>query len=129
VEIFLIHRQSGLLLRHVSPAAESSPDSHAISGMLTAIRDFVKDAFGNGKQGQLEEIEYGEQRILLEATENAYLAVVVEGTQPVGYRAAMREGLIEVEHAHHSALRHYDGDASGLPGVDKVLRTLLCTDD
>lgn len=46
-EVFLIHRETGLLLRHVSRDPDASPDSDLISGMLTAIRDFVQDAFHN----------------------------------------------------------------------------------
>ncbi|MFN8457448.1 MAG: hypothetical protein U0401_22775 [Anaerolineae bacterium] len=45
-EIFLIHRDSGLLIRHLSPAAGELSDRDLVSGMLlTAIRDFAR-SFG-----------------------------------------------------------------------------------
>lgn len=45
-EVFLIHRESGLLLWHLSRDPATAHDSDLISGMLTAIRDFVEESFG-----------------------------------------------------------------------------------
>ena len=124
-EVFLIHRETGLLLWHVSRGHDTSPDSDLISGMLTAIRDFAQDAFGRGQEGQLDEIQYGERRILIESARHAYLAVVVDGIEPPGFRAEMRERIIEVEHAHEKRLRHYGGDPAPLAPVEESLRSLI----
>jgi hypothetical protein len=124
-EVFLIHRETGLLLCHVSRDPEASPDRDLVSGMLTAIRDFAQDAFGRGEEGQLDEIQYGERRILIEAARHAYLAVVVDGVEPSGFRAEMRQRIIEVEHAHERVLRHYEGDATSLAAVEGSLGSLI----
>lgn len=127
VEIFLIHRETGLLLRHLSHDPEASPDSDLISGMLTAIRDFVHDSFGRGEQRQLDEIQYGDRSILIETAQHAYLAVLVDGIEPAGFRAEMRERIIELNHANEKTLSHYDGDPSVLTAVDEPLGSLLVT--
>ena len=127
VEIFLIHRESGLLLRHISQDPDSSPDSDLISGMLTAIRDFVHDSFGRGQESELDEIQYGERSILIETARRAYLAVVVEGVTPPGFRAKMREKIIEISNDHESTLNNYDGDPSRLAPAETPLRTLTST--
>ncbi|MBN1219117.1 MAG: SH3 domain-containing protein [Anaerolineae bacterium] len=124
-EVFLIHRETGLLLWHISRDPEASPDSDLISGMLTAIRDFVQESFGQGKEGQLEEIQYGEQSILIETGQYAYLAVVVEGTEPAGFRAEMRERVVEVGHTYEKTLRQYEGDPTPLAPVEPSLRSLI----
>jgi len=124
-EIFLIHRETGLLLRHISHHPDASPDSDLISGMLTAIRDFAHQAFGRGQEGQLEEIQYGERRILIEAARHAYLAVVVDGIEPPGFRAEMRERIIQIDHTHARTLRHYDGDPTLLASVDESLNSMV----
>ena len=124
-EVFLIHRETGLLLWHVSHDRDASPDSDLISGMLTAIRDFTRDAFGQGKEGQLDEIQYGERRILIEPAQHAYLAVVIDGVEPPGFRAEMRERIIEVEHVHEKTLRRYEGDPTPLAPVEESLRSLI----
>jgi hypothetical protein len=92
--------------------------------MLTAIRDFAQDAFGRGREGQLEEIEYGDESILLEASRHAYLAIVTGGVEPPGFRAEMRRCIVEIEHAHGETLRSYDGDASALASSEASLRPL-----
>jgi hypothetical protein len=124
-ELFLIHRETGLLLWHTSREPDASLDSDLIGSMLTAIRDFAQDAFGQGREGQLDEIEYGDRRILIEAAQHAYLAAVVDGIEPPGFRATMRERIVEVEHAHYEALRHYDGDPAPLASVEGPLCSLL----
>lgn len=124
-EIFLIHRETGLLLRRVSPDPKAAPDSDLISGMLTAIRDFAQEAFGRGREGQLEEIQYGERRILIEAARHVYVAVVIDGIEPAGFRSEMRERIIAIDHAHAKTLRDYDGDSAPLAPADASLSTLI----
>jgi hypothetical protein len=124
-EVFLIHRESGLLLWHRSREAKATRDSELVGSMLTAIRDFAYDAFGRGKGDQLEEIEYGDERILLEAASNAYLAVVVDGVEPPGFRVEMRERIVDVEHRYARVLRDYDGDATRLAAAEGILRPLM----
>ena len=124
-EIFLIHRETGLLLWHVSRAAGTSADSGLISSMLTAIRDFVADTFGRGEEGQLDMIEYGERRVLIEAAQYAYLAVVIEGVEPPGFRAEMRQRIIQISQTHEATLRAYDGDPTPLAPVEAPLSSLM----
>lgn len=124
-ELFLVHRESGLLLQHLSNEPEQEEQADLVSGMLTAIRDFAQDAFGRGQEGQLDEIQYGTKRILIEATRHAYLAVVVDGIEPPGFRAALRERIIAIENTYADALVSYDGDASRFVTVEPDLASLL----
>ncbi|MGD2186667.1 MAG: hypothetical protein PVI71_11095, partial [Desulfobacterales bacterium] len=45
-QLFLINRDSGLVLQHVVANTVVSQDPELVSGMLTAIKDFVQDSFG-----------------------------------------------------------------------------------
>jgi len=124
-EIFLIHRETGLLLQQMSSSADASPDSDLISSMLTAIRDFVQDAFGQGREGQLDAIQYGDYRILIETSQHAYMAVVIDGIEPPGFQTEIRQRLIGIEHNHEEALTTYDGDATALAPAEEPLRSLF----
>jgi cell division septation protein DedD len=124
-EVFLIHRVSGMLLEHLSHDPDQDTDPDLVSGMLTAIRDFAQDTFGTDRDGQLEEIQYGEVSILLEPGPWAYLAVVVDGIEPEDFGHEMRSVLSDVNRAYSPALREYEGDLSQLAGVDEHLRPLL----
>lgn len=108
-EIFLIQRESGLLVYHLSSNPEAPADRDLVSGMLTAIRDFARDAFGAEESGELGAIEYEEQNILLEAGGAAYLAAVVSGVEPVEFREKMREVLIAIHERHYDSLKSFDG--------------------
>ena len=124
-QVFLIHRKTGLLLQHACAAEEPAEDSDLIGSMLSAIRDFAEDAFGRGEQADLDVIEYGDRRILIEAGEHAYLAVVVDGVEPPGFRAEMRERIIEIGNTYVSVLRDYDGDPTPLASTEASLHSLM----
>lgn len=132
-QIFLIHRNSGLLLHHRSWAegsTRSAPDdSDVISGMLTAISEFVRDAFGaaeSEKSGaDLDEIQYGDASILLETGRHAYIAVVANGVEPAGFRAQIRQCVQEFDLANKDILRKYDGNMVNLRQIDRCLAPLL----
>lgn len=124
-EVFLIDRASGLLLAHLSDDPAHTTDRDLVSGMLTAIRDFAHDSFGTEQEGELDEIQYGEVRILVEPGPWAYLAVVVDGIEPTDLRHRMRSTLSDVHRDYASVLAEYDGDQSGLAGVEDHLRPLL----
>ncbi|MDQ1301773.1 MAG: hypothetical protein QG637_1695 [Chloroflexota bacterium] len=124
-DLFLIHRQSGLLLLYLSRAAEPMPDFDVVGGMLTAIRDFTQEAFGQGREGQLDEIQYGARRILIETAQDVYLAIVVDGVEPPGFRGQMREEIVAVQGRHVEALRNYDGDAARFRLEAPRLRQLM----
>ncbi len=125
-EFFLIQHGSGLLLAHGSSdnEANENADSDLISGMLTAIRDFAEDSFGQNATGEeLEEIQYGNQRIIIESGTAVYLAVVVNGIEPEGFRAFLHNFMIGLQLAHSPILRDFDGDPDTIaaiePDIDK----------
>jgi len=127
-DVFLIHRETGLLLQHATDQPSEAADADLISGMLTAIRDFVKEAFGRGGPGaELDEIQYGRQRILLESGHFTYAAVVVDGIEPPGFRTDMRDRLHAIEHAHKPALQRYAGDATVVEPARLALQSVLET--
>lgn len=127
-ELFLVHRESGLLLLHLpSGAGEGGDHADLISGMLTAIRDFAQDAFGRGQEGGLDEIQYGNRRILIEACRHVYLAAVVDGVEAADFRGRLRAAALEVENAYIDVLKRYDGDASRFAASEPQLAQLLAS--
>ncbi|MBN1937011.1 MAG: SH3 domain-containing protein [Anaerolineae bacterium] len=125
-EVFLIQRESGLLIYHLSSDLEEAQDRDLVSGMLTAIRDFAREAFGRGENGELGAIEYEDKHILLEAGGAAYLAIVVQGVEPAGFREQMREMLIKLHEKHYDSLKYYDGSDPTVVGTaEKQVASLL----
>jgi hypothetical protein len=76
-EIFVIQRDTGLMLGNASLSPFVNRD--AVAGMLTAIKSFVEDAFEQDKQ-DLEMIQYGTYRILLQNFPTYYFAMALSGS-------------------------------------------------
>ncbi len=115
-EIFLIQRESGLLMAHVPIGDDGTADSDLVSGMLTAIRDFAQDSFGNEDDGQeLDEFQYGDERVIIRSGRFAYLAVMIKGIEPSGFRTSLLEFVSEL-HLHYSTQFHeFDGNPATIP--------------
>jgi hypothetical protein len=126
-EFFLIQHESGLLLAHQSMSEENKTDSDLVSGMLTAIRDFVSDSFGNGNsQESLWEVEFGDgERIIIQSGQYAYLAVVIRGIEPEGFRSQLQQFIGELHVHHQQKLRDYKGDPETLPDLIPLLQKML----
>jgi hypothetical protein len=121
-ELFVIQRHSGLLLAHYHTQAENPPDTDLISGMLTAIRDFTQDAFGRGRgEGELDEIQYGDQRIIIRGGVSAYVAVVIQGVEPTGFRAIVQGFVDELQIQFNDLLRGYTGDVRSVAPIQNKL--------
>ena len=76
-EIFVIQKNSGLLLG--SAALYPTENRDAVAGMLTAIKDFVEDAFEKDKE-DLETINYGTYRVMLYSFPTYYFAMALSGS-------------------------------------------------
>ncbi len=117
-EMFLIQHETGLLLAHHSPSNEENNDSDLIGGMLTAIRDFARDSFGEGDAEQeLREIEFGDERIIIQSGQYLYAAAVIKGIEPTGFHAQLQEMVSELHINHKPKLRDYQGDPATLPNL------------
>lgn len=112
-EIFLIQRDSGVLICHYSAGPER-PDRDVVSGMLTAIREFAQEAFGCEESGELGSIAYESRQIVLETGSAAYLAVVISGVEPPDFRHLLRETLFAVHEHRYERLRAFDGSDTRL---------------
>ena len=66
-------------------ATTETIDKDMISGMLTAIKSFVEDAFKTGNDN-LESIEYGLYNIHIQNFKTYYIAVVVHGVFDTNYQ-------------------------------------------
>jgi OOP family OmpA-OmpF porin len=65
-QLFLIHRQTGLVLSHLVGEDVASQDADMVSAMLTAIQDFVRDCFAGGQEGDLDAMQMGDYTLLVE---------------------------------------------------------------
>src|SRR5580692_11994051 len=53
-QVFLIHRETGLVLNHVVAPSAPAQDASMVAGMLSAIQQFVRDSFDAKKEESLD---------------------------------------------------------------------------
>lgn len=126
-EIFLIHRSSGILIAHSHPDDFQTNDSDLIGSMLTAIRSFATDVFhGNN---ELDEIQFGEDHIIIQNGAQAYIAMVISGIEPDGLRSHLSEFTSNLHLRYNNTLRDFKGDPKDLPNFQPQLAQLMETLD
>jgi len=125
-QVFLIHREQGLLLQHVvATAVESSSNPDLVSSMLTAIQDFVKDSFESRAASTLQSVEVGDLTVWMEQGPRATLAAVIRGAPPVELRAQLQQTLETVHTEFGEALARFEGDVAAFEFARPLLESCL----
>lgn len=130
-QAFLIHAETGLLLCHATAHDLRVPDADLISGMLTAIQDFVRDSFRPGEGATLRTFSVGEHTVQVEAGPQALLALVIRGEAPAEILRRQQD-VLETAHVQFSGpLAEFAGDATPFeparPLLEECLETVVDT--
>lgn len=125
-QIFLIHRDSSLVIQHVMSKDITVEDPDLVSSMLSAIRDFVQDSFDVKKEESLDTLRIGSDRsIWIEQGSYAVLAAVIRGTPPMELRTVLRETLDNIHLTQSDALENFDGDSASFEVIRPDLEECL----
>ncbi len=116
-QVFLIHRATGLLLRHAghNPGAEGKED--LVASMFTAIKSavqrFAKDSLGAQQDSGLQSFSMEDGlEVWIEQGSDAILAAVVRGLPPVGLRTTFQKALEKIRVEFAQPLQDFRGDAT-----------------
>ena len=100
-QVFVIEKGSGLVIASHSKTdpsdnehAKQTIDQDMIAGMLTAIKNFVEDAFNAGNQS-LENIEYELYTIQIQNFSSYYMAVVVSGAIDNNFKSKFQDYMLD----------------------------------
>lgn len=124
-QVFLIHRDTGLLLRHAARPEQVIQDSDLVSGMLTAIQDFIRDSFTGAPGEEVETIELGQFTLWVQHGPAAILAAVVSGTPPPELRHVLQRTLEQVHSRFAPQLAGFKGDTAAFAGAEALLQECL----
>lgn len=122
VEIYLVERNSGLLLAHA--AQHENLDKEAVAGMLTAIKAFVEDAFRREKE-ELDYIAYDHYKIIIENYRSYYLAAMVEGSVSASERDLLSEKLRQFIHREYNYFNQKNDEAASQHISGLLLSTFI----
>ena len=124
-QVFLIHNETGLILQHVEGKTAVSQDPDLVSGMLTAIKDFVQDSFGGAKDEALDTLRVGDRSVWIEHGSHAILAAVVRGNPPIDLQITLRDALAEIHFKQSEEMKKFDGDATPFEEIRYILDDCL----
>jgi len=124
-QVFLIHKKTGLPIGHAVASAVAMQDPSLVSGMLSAIQDFVRDSF-HTEQGQgINRMNVGDLDVWIEEGPYAILACVIRGIAPRELRDRMAEVLENVHQEYSAQLDQFDGDTAWFTKVNSELSRCL----
>ncbi len=124
-QVFLIHKETGLMLQHVVAGDAAVQDADMVSGMLTAIQDFVQDSFSGEKGGTLETMQVGELSVWIEQGPRAVLAAVIRGNAPQELRATLQKTQEQIHLEFARELEAFEGDAAPFEAARPLLEACL----
>lgn len=118
--LFLIQRESGLILDRESAPGLPELDADAAAGMLTAIGDFVRDSVGEG-QAELSSATVGEHLIWVLSGPKAKLAAWIQGVPPESLKTELTSRLERVHAEFGDQLGLEPEQLQALPGLRDAL--------
>jgi outer membrane protein OmpA-like peptidoglycan-associated protein len=126
-QVFLIHRETGLVLNHVVAPSAPAQDADMVAGLLSAIQQFARDSFQSGTTENLGNMTFDELQIRVVSGPNAVIAAAIRGHAPEAYNLAMNETLEEIQRHYSSALAHFTGDPGPFRAAEPQIARLLET--
>jgi outer membrane protein OmpA-like peptidoglycan-associated protein len=124
-QVFLIHKKTGLPIGHVVAPAVAMEDPSLVSGMLSAIQDFVRDSFHTSQTQAINRMNVGDLDVWVEEGPYAILAVVIRGIAPRQLRDTMAETLENIHRQYAAQLDRFDGDSAPFSEVNALLSRCL----
>ncbi|MEG4250317.1 OmpA family protein [Microcoleus sp. Pol10D4] len=124
---FLIHKASGLIISEVQNSESYHLESEMVAGMLTAIRSFVNECIVRpGESSELNQIEYGDSKILLEVAGYCYMAVVIKGEPPNLFIQKLRQTVSNLILNYGEVIHEFNGDPGTIPeSLHPCIKTLF----
>ena len=126
--VFLIDKDSGLIIQEVQRAGEQELDADMVAGMLTAIRSFANDCIVSGSE--LDSIDYGNWQIHLEVAGYCYLAVVLRGEPNKSFITKIRRTFGDIVLNYGDAIEKFEGNIDTIPSkIKNDLKRLIEPDE
>jgi outer membrane protein OmpA-like peptidoglycan-associated protein len=124
-QVFLIHKKTGLPLEHAVAPSVATQDPSLVSGMLSAIQDFVRDSFKSAEGQGVGRLNVGELDVWIEDGPYASIAAVIRGVAPRALHDNLAETLENIHRRFSAELEHFDGNTAPFSAVHGDLARCL----
>jgi regulation of enolase protein 1 (concanavalin A-like superfamily) len=121
-DMMLIHNDGFLITRQAKPVP-GEIDDQVLSGMLTAVLNFVEDSMAKN-HGSLTTFGFQEYQVMVQRGEHVFAAVVFEGDQPDGIDKNLGEFIKKFDRIYHKKLINWTGDIeTDFAGADVLIQS------
>jgi hypothetical protein len=141
-DVFLIYND-GTLISHKTNRKVNTIDDDILSGMLTALQDFVREGFSsniskkktsskyqfkelkNINEWQIQQLQLGEHNILIERGKFIYLAVIFTGNAGWNLSFKIKNVMTDIENNHSNLLRNWGGRMNDVKILENIPKQIL----
>jgi hypothetical protein len=124
-DLFLLNHKDGLLIKHETRRLRPDVDTDILTGMLTAVQQFVKDALRGDDYADLNEMTVGQMHILIGRGKWLVLAARIEGDGSQPWTASIERCIKDIEDHHWDQLEDWDGDMAIARTLTPYLKKLI----
>lgn len=125
VHLYLIDRDSGMMVAESRAEEGSSLDSDAVSAMFSAIQSFVQDSFSQNVNDRLTDMKVGGYNVWVAHGAKMMLACVIDGDAPERLKTDLYNTLDRIRGDYATAIADFDGDTREFVGVEERLKPLM----
>ena len=120
-DIMLVHND-GFLIGRAAEKQAGEIDEDVLSGMLTAVLNFVEDSM-SGTQDGLRSFGFEHYKVLVKRGRMTYMALVYEGDAPESTEDRMGELILKVEKIYRKRIENWTGDMdTDFAGIEVLLK-------
>jgi hypothetical protein len=124
-DVFLLYRRDGVLIKHETRRLRPDIDTDILSGMLTAVQQFVKDSFHGDDGEELNEMTVGQMHILIGRGKWLVLAATLTGGDIESMTAQIQRCVEDMETHNWDRLEDWDGDMDLAKALGPYLKKLI----
>jgi len=124
-EIFVI-MDSGMVLAHSNQyAGDDTIDSDLVGGMLSAIQNFLSEAFDASDKESLNSLRMGDMSMLLEHHGSISIAILFAGFEARELRADIQKLSMKIHKDYDDVLRDWDGSMASITGIQTIVNKFM----
>jgi len=116
--------RDGRLIKHYTRRIKPDVDQDILSGMLTAVQEFVKDTF-RGEDGELDQMNFGRFQVIMGRGRYITVAAVLIGEESEPFRPQIAKVVDDIEGDYEVLLRDWDGDVGELKVLGRYINDLI----
>src|SRR5438309_2322834 len=124
-DVFLLNHRDGILIKHETRRLRPDVDTDILTGMLTAVQQFVKEALRGDDYADLNEMTVGHMHILIGRGKWLVLAARIEGDGSESWTGRIERCIKDMEDHHWDQLEDWDGDMALARVLAPYLKKLI----